>query len=278
MAVGNFGAVIATTPLAWAADRWGWRSTFFMIGGITAALALFTLLKTRDHYSLTQTPKATPVKETATLRYSRSNVMRVLANRQFWVVGMIFFGFYGTILTLQGLWATPFLMSVLGIERIFASNLNMLIPAGVIVGAPLLGWLNDRFQLNKKQVLIGLLALNTLMWGAITFFAVSLGTLGISLVLLALGTVTGGFISTLWGIIRDITPTDIFGLTSGFLNPAPFFGVALFQLITGAILDKTGRVAGLYPASGFENAFFSCFVSAVICLFLAYFIKTPKEM
>jgi len=277
MAVGNLGAVIATTPLAWAADRWGWRPTFFLIGGITIALAFFTLLKTRDHHSLSESRTAKPLKETPQPNRSRSNAMRVLANGQFWVVGLIFFGFYGTILTLQGLWATPFLMSVFGIERIFASKLNMLIPVGVIIGAPLLGWLNDRFHFNKKQVLIGLLVLNTAMWGAITFSPASLGIIGISLVLLGLGTATGGFISTLWGIVRDTTSAEIFGLTTGFLNPAPFFGVAAFQLITGAILDRTGRVNEVYPASGFENAFLTCFISALICLALAFLIKAPRR-
>ena len=43
MAVGNFGAVVATTPLAWAAGRWGWRPTFFLIGGISLVLALLML-------------------------------------------------------------------------------------------------------------------------------------------------------------------------------------------------------------------------------------------
>ena len=31
MSVGNLGAIIATTPLAWAAGAWGWRPTFFLI-------------------------------------------------------------------------------------------------------------------------------------------------------------------------------------------------------------------------------------------------------
>ena len=30
MSVGNLGAVVATTPLAWAAGTWGWRPTFFI--------------------------------------------------------------------------------------------------------------------------------------------------------------------------------------------------------------------------------------------------------
>ena len=277
MAVGNFGAVIATTPLAWAADAWGWRPTFFLIGGITVVLAVFTLLKTRDHHSLVEQGNPDVTEEAAQSVSTRHSAVRVLLNGQFWIVGVIFFGVYGVLVTLQGLWATPFLMSLYGIERILASKLNMLIPIGVIVGAPLIGWLNDRFRLDKKGVLIGLLSANTALWAAITFFPAWLGSTGISLVLAAIGTVTGGFISTLWGIVRDTTPGKIFGLTSGLLNPAPFFGVAVFQLITGAILDRAGRVDGLYPAHGFESAFLTCFISAAVCLALGFFIKGKSE-
>ena len=48
MSVGNFGAVVATAPLAWAAGTWGWRPTFFLIGGITLAMAILMLTVTRD--------------------------------------------------------------------------------------------------------------------------------------------------------------------------------------------------------------------------------------
>ncbi len=47
MAVGNFGAIVATTPLAWAANNWGWRISFHIIGWISLALAIgaFFLIK-----------------------------------------------------------------------------------------------------------------------------------------------------------------------------------------------------------------------------------------
>ncbi|MBW1841625.1 MAG: MFS transporter, partial [Deltaproteobacteria bacterium] len=49
MSMGNVGAVIATTPLAWATVYWGWRATFFLIGGITLGLAFVPLMFTRDY-------------------------------------------------------------------------------------------------------------------------------------------------------------------------------------------------------------------------------------
>jgi len=276
MSMGNFGAVIATTPLAWAAASWGWRPTFFLIGGITLGLAFVTLLLTRDHAHTSEPVQVNPDSASGDNPGSRAKAIQVLASGWFWIVAMIFFGIYGTLVTLQGLWATPFLMTVLGIERIFASKLNMLIPVGVIIGAPFFGWLTGRFSLNKRNTLFAILTLYTLTWVAIIFFCSQLGTGGLSLVLLVMGIATGGFISTLWGIVQEITPSEILGLTSGLLNPAPFLGVAAFQVLTGAILDRADRVGDLYHLSGFRKAFLLCLFGIVICLVLSFFLRRSK--
>jgi MFS family permease len=276
MSSGNFGAVIATTPLALAAASWGWRPTFFLIGGITLGLAFVTLLLTRDHARTSEPVQVNPAPATGGNPGSKAKAIQVLASGQFWIVAMIFFGVYGTLVTLQGLWATPFLMTVLGIERIFASKLNMLIPVGVIIGAPFFGWLTGRFSLNKGNTLFAILTLYTLTWVSIIFFCSQLGTAGLSLVLLVMGIATGGFISTVWGIVQEITPSEILGLTSGMLNPAPFLGVAAFQVLTGAILDRADRVGDLYQLSGFRKAFLLCLFGIVICLVLSFFLRNSK--
>ncbi|MBU0768385.1 MAG: MFS transporter [Proteobacteria bacterium] len=277
MSMGNFGAVIATTPLAWTAATWGWRKTFFLIGGITLGLAFVTLLFTRDYARPSEPVQVNSASASGSNPGSRAKVAKVLASGRFWIIAMIFFGIYGTLITLQGLWATPFLMTVLGIERIFASKLNMLIPVGVIIGAPFFGWLTDRFSLNKGNTLIVILTAYTLTWVGIIFFFSQLGTAGFSMMLLVMGIATGGFISTLWGIVQETTPSEILGLISGMLNPAPFLGVAVFQVLTGAILDRTIRVGDLYPLSGFRNAFLICLFGIVICLVLSFFLPRFKR-
>jgi MFS family permease len=273
MSVGNFGAVIATTPLAWATGSWGWRVTFFLIGGITLGLAFVTLFFTRDYGGPSDPVPGNPGTASGTGAGTAARVMQLLTSGQFWILSIIFFGVYGTLLTLQGLWATPFLMAALGVERIFASKLNMLIPVGVIIGAPFFGWLTDRFSLDKKKIFTVILTLYTLTWVGVTLFSSQLWTVGLSLVMLLMGIFAGGFISTLWGIVREILPAEILGLTSGILNLSPFLGVGAFQVLTGAILDRAGREGNLYPLSGFKNAFLICLSGIVVCLVLSFFLK-----
>ncbi|MGA7144905.1 MAG: MFS transporter [Desulfobacterales bacterium] len=277
MSMGNFGAVIATTPLAWTAAVWGWRKTFFLIGGITLGLAFFTLLLTRDYARTSEPVQVNSASTSENNPGTRSRVAQVLSSGWFWISAIVFFGIYGTLVTLQGLWATPFLMAVLGTERIFASKLNMLIPVGVIIGAPFFGWLTDWFSLNKRNTLIVILILYSLTWMGVIFIFSQLGTAGISMTLLLMGIAAGGFISTLWGIVQETAPPDILGLISGMLNPAPFLGVAAFQVLTGAILDRSSRVGDLYPLSGFRNAFLICLFGIVICLVLSFFLPGSKR-
>jgi len=276
MAIGNLGAVIATTPLAWTAATWGWRKTFFLIGGITLGLAFVTLLLTRDYAHPSEPVQVNPASASGSNPGSRAKAAQVLASGRFWIIAIIFFGIYGTLITLQGLWATPFLMTALGIEHILASKLNMLVPVGVIIGAPLFGWLPDRFSYHKGNTLIAILTVYTLTWVGIIFFFRALGIVGLSLILLVMRIVASGFISVLWGIIRETTPVEIMGLTSGMLNPAPFFGVAVLQVLTGAILDRAGRVGDLYPLSGFKNAFLVCLLVIVICLLFSFYFRRSK--
>ena len=273
MSVGNFGAVIATTPLAWSVDLWGWRITFYVIGGITLVLAMVALFFTRDKKEPTKTDTISSEKTSAITDPSEISVIQVLASGRLWLIATIFLGVYGTALTLQGLWATPFLMSSLGIERIYASKLNMLIPMGFIIGSPLIGWLSERLLWPKITTLRIIISIYFISWIGITFCHVWLGAVGLSTMLLGMGIVAGGFISVFWGVIRETTPDNTLGMVSGVLNPAPFLGVAVFQVVTGAILNRTGRVDGLYPLSGFTEAFSVCVIVIAVCLGMSFFLR-----
>jgi sugar phosphate permease len=273
MSVGNLGAVIATTPLAWAAGTWGWRPTFFVIGAITLAMAIVMLTVTHDSPQSKTSDTAENNSNDTRSPGLAQNTITIISSMQFWIVATMFFGVYGTAVTIQGLWATPFLMAVLDIERILASKLNMLIPIGVIIGAPFFGWLPNRFPLNKANLLRAITAAYALDWLAILAGFDRLGVPGYALVFFTMGLVIGGFISTIWSIIRETTPTRRLGLTSGILNPAPFLGVAAFQVLTGNIIDRAARVGDPYTLPGFKSAFGACLAGVLVCLALSFLIK-----
>ena len=261
IAVGNLGAMVATTPLAWLAKTWGWRSAFFAIGAVTLGLSLVALLLVRDPL---KSENSVPGKE-STLGGS---VLQVLASARFWVFALIFFGVFGGSITLQGLWATPFLMSVLGLGQYPASLVNMLIPLGYILGAPFFGWLGDRVFRHRVDLIMSLLMALTATWLAITFLGSSLGLGGMIAAFAVLGAVCGGMGTSLWATVLQTTPERMLGLTTGLLNPFPLLGMAIMQGLTGAVLDHTGKIGAMYPPEAYRNAFALCLLVSALCLLL----------
>jgi sugar phosphate permease len=273
VAVGNVGAVVATTPLAFSAERWGYRMTFFAISGITLGLAMATLFLLRDHNENHESGLLEAPATVKTEDQPLTSAGEVFASVRFWVLAAMFFGCFGTLLTFQGLWATPYLMSVFALERLQASHINMLIPIGFIIGAPVFGRLTDRVFTNRVNVLFTILAVQTLIWACLTYGETLLGLGGIIALLLVMGALGGGFATAIWALVRKSTPDRIVGATMGFLNPAPFLGVAVMQYWTGTILDRTGRIEGMYPAEAFRDANHVCLLVVGACLILCGFFR-----
>jgi sugar phosphate permease len=268
LACGNLGAIMATAPLAWMANMWGWRPSFLIIGGVTLGLALATVLFIRDQEERVKSvDKESGIKDDQAVT-QRASATQALASLRFWILAAILFGAFGSYFTFQGLWATPFLMTVLNLDRLHASELNMLVPFGFILGAPLTGWLTDKVFRNKVHVLICILAIMTGTWVGLTFGAHALGTGGMIPLLLIMGGTTGGLGTVLWAVVHATTSGSILGITTGLLNPSPFLGVACLQIWTGAILDHVGRVDGIYPPAAYRNAFLLCLMITASCLIL----------
>ncbi len=166
-------------------------------------------------------------------------------------------------------------MAVLATDQITASKLNMIIPAGFIVGSPLFGLLADRVFQSKVQAINILLGMLTISWAGIVF-GINLGILWIIFFLFLMGIAAGGFINLLWAQVKEITPFPVLGTFSGLLNVAPFLGVALFQVLTGSLLGRAHLVNGAYLPAAYESSFLFCFMVSCACLVLSFFIKKQK--
>jgi len=276
MAIGNMGAIVATTPLALSSKAYGWRMSFFLIALITLSLAFIALLFTRDYDSSGGRIKNHATRSAGNSQAFRKQIRFILTSAKFWVMFAIFFGTYGIFVTLQGLWATPYLMSVLQMDRLQASRLNMLLPVGFMLGAPLFGWIADRIQTQKRHLFIGLLAAVACFWLILSLRAQTLSAKQLMIMFLSMGVITGGWLSILWALVRESTPADIMGFISGVMNPSPFLGVAFFQIITGAVLDHVGRINGAYPPEAFQMAFWVCTLTIAACLMLSFILLVSR--
>jgi MFS family permease len=276
MATGNLGAIVATAPLAWSATTWGWRRTFFLIGGITILLAVCALLISRITGDRQPQARADGDAEPAVRHLLHS----ILLSLRFWVFAATFLGVYGTFITFQGLWAAPYLIALLDIDPVAAGELTMAMPVGFMIGAPLCGWLGDRIGARKEKLFIGLLSAITLCWAFLLRNAVS-NPATIIILFGIMGAVSGGFFATLWSLMREGTPTSLMGLTAGLLNPAPFAGVAIYQILTGWMVNRYPQMEGGYPVAAFRGAFgislITCLAGLALCILFRRQLGKKKE-
>ena len=138
---------------------------------------------------------------------------------------------------------------------------------------PLSGWLADRLSHRKVDVLLGLLVFMTLVWVSLILGGHALGITGMIVLLLIMGGTAGGFATNLWALVRETAPSPILGLTSGLLNPFPLLGIAVLQSWTGVILDRVGRVGGIYPLAAYKEAFLVCLLVIACCLILSGLLR-----
>jgi MFS family permease len=261
---GNLGAIVATTPLAWIASTWGWRLSFFAISALTVGLALIGFFFVRDYAG----GEAPPSGKNAVENPLKASALDIITSSWFWVVAVLFFGMFGGTVALQGLWATPFLMSLFSLDREYASMINVAIPIGYMLGAPFFGRLGDRVFGDRVLLLTSLLALLTCGWFALTFLPLILGLGGVTVLYAIVGGLAGGIGTTLWAIAQAKTPLPVMGLMSGLMNPFPLLGMAVMQGVTGAIVNRAGKVGEVYAPEGYRNAFFLLLLIAAACLVL----------
>jgi MFS family permease len=147
------------------------------------------------------------------------------------------------------------------------------LPLGFMLGAPLFGWIADRSSAKKVHLFIGLVGVIAIFWLILSLRTKTLNTHGLIILFFLMGTATGGWLATLWSLIMETTPSEIMGSISGWLNPSPFLGIAFFQVLTGAILDRSARVQEIYPPAAYQNAFWVCALTAAICLVLCLIFR-----
>jgi predicted MFS family arabinose efflux permease len=247
----------------------GWRSSFFLIAGITLLLAIFSLVYLRD------LPPGFPSQKEErpeTQPAPPKSDWKIFKTPFFWYMNILFFIYSGPFTTFQGLWGYPFLVDVHKYNKLQASNLLIAIALGVIVGGPLLvHYIGRSFPEKKRAMLSVCIAVQAFNWFCITFLGRSLGYFSLGLIFFLMGTVMAGTLALFWAIVREVSPGEKLGTVMGFMNPAPFLGVALFQPLTGFLMDRVGKIGGAFPFEAYQHAFALCLgaVSAGFVISLA---------
>ena len=288
MFFGMMSGMLAQAPLALLIEIFGWRNAMWSLGIFGALLALMIFAFVRNSPPGAKSPinkKHAPdtisrQNATSTKKPRRSNLLLAASTLEVWKVALVAGTMSGPMLTLGGLWGTPYFMAAYNIERPQAAFFMSLMLVGWAFGAPSSGWLADRYKRFKLNLITGSTIL-VLCLAAIVFLPTPPLWLNVSLFTIA--GISGSFMTTSFALIRSVTSPKISGSVSGIVNSLTVASGAILQPFVGYLLDNfwDGKmVAGarVYGVEDYQWSFSIVLATTLVGLITAICLKdTPFD-
>lgn len=268
VAVGNLGNLGATAPLALAVAAVGWRASFLTIGIVQGVVTLLVFLVIRD-----RPPEGSGAKREGDEQGEKKSGLlaawrEIFGSRDFLLLGLVSFFWYGNYLALQGLWGGPYLMEVLHLSRTETGRLLMFTSIGFICGSMFTDTIARKlFNSYKKTLLAGQLLLALLMCGLLGPME-RLATLPLMVWFFAIGVAVSSGVM-IYPIIRNSFPVRIVGTALTSLNFFVLMGAAVTQHLMGVIISNKG---GVTPV-----AFHTAFLFPIVGLGVAVLLYLPAR-
>jgi hypothetical protein len=239
--LGSLGAVTSTAPaehlLAWI----GWRQLFEILAAATGATAVLIYVVV---------PERVIIPSTASIPATLS---AVFGDRRFWRIAPLSATCVGSAWSLQGLWASPWLTDVEGLDR--ASLVGQLFIMSIILsgGAWLFG---TTVHCIRRR---GAGAETILAVVAVLFIAAELALILRvplpSLLPWSVVAITGTATVVSFAVIADYFPPELAGRANGALNVLHFGWAFLAQYATGLILEQWSTEGGHRSILAYQVAF-----------------------
>jgi len=265
--VGNVGGLVAASPLALLVEAIGWWQSFVVIGVVTLALGTLPLVAIHDRPEAAGLPAVDPGHRRApTLREVIGGVPPVIGNRRTWPPVLAAGAVYATLIAFQGLWGVPYLAQRYDVARVGAATLVSLIAVGLIVGAPLVGLVSDRWLGRRRAPFLVSAACYALCWLPLAVPGLEPPASLLAPFFFLMGFFASGLV-LVWSCVREVNDPARVGIAVGFCNAPIFLLFALMQWLTGAMLDArwegaTAAGTRLYPAGAWHAAFGACLALA----------------
>ena len=233
LGVGSVGNLVASYPMAWAAETMGWRAALWALAAVSGIVALGIAMTVRD-------PE--PVEGD-----TRGSLLDLLKMPVLWPIFPLMFVAYAPSAAVRGLWIGPYLNDVFGLSTAQIGTATLVMGLAMIAGTLCYGPLDRIFKTHKWVIFVGntLCAVATL---ALVFLVGSNVYLSIALCA-ALGFFGASF-PVIIAHARGFFPPHLAGRGVTFLNLLAIGGVGVMQFVTGPLHSaaSTGSAQAGYVA------------------------------
>lgn len=244
-AVGNLGALLASSPFGFMVSGLGWRRSFMIIAVISALVALACGRFLRGSRGKVRG---------AAIACNNKGVLVPAGNwwtqkqfsrtdcRAFLFLGLMAFLRYGPAMGYQGLWGVPYLTDMYGMTKIQAGNVLMWIPIGHILGGPLVGRIVDTWRGNIFVLLSLTTAVYMAAWIPMAWLTASSSTISLCVSGFLIGFMGGGSTIIIYSIVKQFAGDNRLGAGMGIVNTYSLAGGAVYQPLMGALIDFAVRI------------------------------------
>lgn len=263
LAIAAVGGICAQGPLSSFAENIGWRYAFYGIGGLDVFFAITQLIFVRGDPT---THGYEPVNKDLKKKAEESektfkeklillwlHFKQVISNPWVWVLNVYTIFCSGPYFDVSGMWAGPFLTDCYGYSKTKVGNLTIALSVGLIAGSLLVPPLSSYIKTRKWVLFVtAIISTVSLLIFAILGSKVKFG--GIIVLFLLLGMFSYAQTNVLYPLVREYFHPSLAGTAVGCVNIFTFLSSAIFQNITGEVIDKFPFDEGKKPPSDNANS------------------------
>jgi len=254
--VGSAGNVFGASPLAAAAEAFGWRWVIAALGVLTLLVAVAIAVFVRDP----DRPEGEHVSS------GFSGYFELLRLKLLWPIIPLTALNYAPAVGIRGLWAGPYLVDVYGATSIVIGQVTLFMALAMVAGNFIYGPLDQFFGTRKKVALAG----NTLSLAAIVWLAMNPGAgLTADTIVFVLIGITGASYGLLMAHARAFLPPHLTGRGVTLMNFFSIGGVGAMQFVTGGVV--TAATVPGDPAAAYQTLFlfYAVMLAAALVIYLA---------
>ncbi len=261
MAFSSFGAIMASAPLAYTIEHYGWRLPFTVVAGITLVAVLVGIYIIRD----TPPEYTENADKPVTIGQSIRGYWAVLRYPRFFNLLAMGFVAYGPAASLLGMWGGPYLEDTYGLNGFERGQILLLMAVVVPVGALFFGPLDRIFKRRKMIVIV---AVGTeLITFAILGLANDLPIWAVTTLFVYVSFVQQYYV-VLAAHCRNSFPDHLVGRANSTLNLISILGVGFMQSLYGWVLSAS-------TDHGYEHSFL--FVAGILILALIIYAGSSEK-
>ena len=265
LAVGGIGGLLATTPLSYFSELYGWRLSFWLAAVVTffVMLLYYFVLEDRD--------KGLFINKKNKL-ISPKNLFFVLKERNFKFMIPMSLMSYSSLVVILGLWGAPYLKDIHGLDSIERGKILMLMAISWNIGSFVFGRLRSIFGSYKRVVIFGSIGVIFLLF--VLSFISNINITYLYILFCILG-FFGAFSVALISHYQVLFDKEYMGRALSTANFFNFGGVFFVQWLTGKIIFIMGGNSSGAPIEAYRSAFL--FVAILLLVSLCIYLFTNEK-